>query len=197
MPSDKQFQFVIDLHAKLDKRELQRMSDAMGILIVFSKWFHHNSYFTVVRMICSHYCSGTIVPKSDLIAPDCCARTTHRIRMPIQDPTGIRLSQQVTYRSLMCHHTNWIEACILSRSKERSSELSTSSVLIVSQNWFKGRFIVFAHCQTKILNMSTNREFLATYLIKELLGKGAFGSVWKAEDSNTNLEVAVKVIDRR
>lgn len=37
MPSDKQFQFVIDLHAKLDKRELQRMSDAMGILIVFSK----------------------------------------------------------------------------------------------------------------------------------------------------------------
>jgi serine/threonine protein kinase len=45
--------------------------------------------------------------------------------------------------------------------------------------------------------MSTNREFLATYLIKELLGKGAFGSVWKAEDSNTNLEVAVKVIDRR
>lgn len=45
--------------------------------------------------------------------------------------------------------------------------------------------------------MASNQEFLATYLIKEMLGKGAFGSVWKAEENKTNLEVAVKVIDRR
>jgi len=45
--------------------------------------------------------------------------------------------------------------------------------------------------------MSSNQEFLANYQIKEMLGKGAFGSVWKAEDNNSHVEVAVKVIDRR
>ena len=34
------------------------------------------------------------------------------------------------------------------------------------------------------------------YDLKDLIGKGAFGSVWKADDPN-NVEVAVKVIDRR
>jgi serine/threonine protein kinase len=34
-------------------------------------------------------------------------------------------------------------------------------------------------------------------MIKEMIGKGAFGTVWKAEDNSTHMNVAVKFIDRR
>jgi len=43
----------------------------------------------------------------------------------------------------------------------------------------------------------SNSEFLSSYLMKEMIGKGAFGTVWKAEDNQTHVNVAVKVIDRR
>lgn len=33
--------------------------------------------------------------------------------------------------------------------------------------------------------------------MQDMLGKGAFGSVWKAIDHDTDVPVAVKVIDRR
>ena len=39
--------------------------------------------------------------------------------------------------------------------------------------------------------------FREVYQVNEKLGKGAFGSVWKAEQKNTGEEFAVKIIDRR
>jgi Serine/threonine protein kinase len=45
--------------------------------------------------------------------------------------------------------------------------------------------------------MASNSEFLSCYVMKEMIGKGAFGTVWKAEDNSTHANVAVKVIDRR
>jgi serine/threonine protein kinase len=45
--------------------------------------------------------------------------------------------------------------------------------------------------------MAEANDLFNGYALKEMIGKGAFGSVWKAIDSKSNSEVAVKVIDRR
>ena len=45
--------------------------------------------------------------------------------------------------------------------------------------------------------MEINNAFFESYILKDMIGKGAFGSVWKAENTHTKVEVAVKVIDRR
>lgn len=45
--------------------------------------------------------------------------------------------------------------------------------------------------------MAATTKFLSKYDMQDMLGKGAFGSVWKAIDHDTNVPVAVKVIDRR
>lgn len=46
--------------------------------------------------------------------------------------------------------------------------------------------------------MGETKENFNGYVLKDMIGKGAFGSVWKAIDTkNNNVEVAVKVIDRR
>jgi len=39
--------------------------------------------------------------------------------------------------------------------------------------------------------------FLDTFVLKEMIGKGCFGMVWRAEHKRTNRDVAVKVIDRK
>ncbi len=39
--------------------------------------------------------------------------------------------------------------------------------------------------------------FRDVYRVTEKLGKGAFGSVWKAEHRSSGEEYAVKIIDRR
>eukprot|EP01083_Nonionella_stella_P120332 360500_1 len=39
--------------------------------------------------------------------------------------------------------------------------------------------------------------FLDTFILKEMIGKGCFGMVWRAEHKRTNRDVAVKVIDRK
>mmetsp|Transcript_45541 Transcript_45541/g.68718 ORF Transcript_45541/g.68718 Transcript_45541/m.68718 type:complete len:179 (-) Transcript_45541:237-773(-) len=45
--------------------------------------------------------------------------------------------------------------------------------------------------------MAATTKFLSKYDMQDMLGKGAFGSVWKAIDHDTDVPVAVKVIDRR
>ncbi len=43
----------------------------------------------------------------------------------------------------------------------------------------------------------SNPNFMETFALSEMIGKGCFGSVWKAVDNRTGNEVAVKVIDRK
>ena len=47
------------------------------------------------------------------------------------------------------------------------------------------------------ISSSGDKQFRQVYSINEKIGKGAFGSVWKAEHIVSGDEFAVKIIDRK